>query len=138
MTLRRMTPHLTLAPSLARFVAMCIVSFVNASHRRGNRLADGYLHRVGKRAAWMIALPIIVGLVGIPPASATIAVQPRTDTWGTNGRVWALARSGSTIYLGGAFTQALGPGGQSVPRVNLEAIEQHTGKPGASFATNPN
>ncbi|MGH3075265.1 MAG: hypothetical protein ACRDQC_10075, partial [Gaiellales bacterium] len=50
-------------------------------------------------------------LVWAPSAFATIATTP-DSTWQTNGRVIAIAVSGSTVYLGGTFT----------------AVEDHTGQ----------
>jgi len=65
-----------------------------------------------------------------PPARASIASMPDAATWGTNGTVHALARSGNTLYLGGAFTAIVSPdGSQSMPRNGLAAIDASTGEP---------
>ncbi len=71
----------------------------------------GFRRRVGHRLAARRCLGIGMGLLlagALPPAAqAALSSVPDND-WVTNGPVDALARSGSTIYLGGAFTE-VGP-----------------------------
>ena len=78
-----------------------------------------------------------VGLwTGAGPATATSAqVRFTADalpTWQTNGIVWALAHSGSTVFAGGTFSQIRPPqGGSGAARdaVNFAAFDAATGAP---------
>src|SRR6266516_3408921 len=65
-----------------------------------------------------LALPLVAkALVGQAPQGA---VQP-------DGRVSAIAVSGTTIYLGGQFTHVTTVGGSSQPRAHLAAVDATTG-----------
>src|SRR6266700_4451919 len=64
-----------------------------------------------------LALPLVAkALVGQAPQGA----QP-------DGRVSAIAISGTTIYLGGQFTHVTTVGGSSQPRAHLAAVDATTG-----------
>ena len=81
---------------------------------------------MSRMAPMRIALGVALATVGFPirPAFAQ-AVDP--SLWVANGPVYAVARSGNTLYLGGNFTQ-LGPAsGAGVP------IDAATGAPAAGF-----
>jgi hypothetical protein len=55
----------------------------------------------------------------------------------TNGKVYALAQNGDTLYIGGAFTRLLPPSGSSASPIavsNLAAISVSTGEPIAGWA----
>jgi hypothetical protein len=56
------------------------------------------------------------------PAEATIDHDARS-TWGANGPVFAVARVGNRIFLGGSFTKLVNPvTGETRPRRNLAAL----------------
>ncbi len=65
-------------------------------------------------------------LVWAPSAFATIATTP-DSTWQTNGRVIAIAVSGSTVYLGGTFTEVEDHTGQTAVRNHIAAFNVSTG-----------
>jgi outer membrane protein assembly factor BamB len=74
------------------------------------------------------------------PAQAALASKPQ-PTWQANGTVYAIVRSGGTIYLGGAFTQVMSHDGQIVARDHLAAFDAQTGEvtawnPGADNTVN--
>ena len=81
---------------------------------------------------------VALSLVGLVPASGLIATTTANTYWGVNGRVNAIVQTADTLYLGGSFTQATSPdGSQTLPRVNLVALDAATGSP-RSWAPNPN
>jgi hypothetical protein len=59
------------------------------------------------------------------PVRAAFAQSVDQNLWVTNGPVYATARSGNTLYIGGGFTQIGSPTGAGVP------IEATTGGPTA-------
>ena len=61
------------------------------------------------------------------PAEAALSSTP-DPTWQANATVYAIVRSGGTIYLGGAFTQVMGHDGQVVDRTHLAAFDAQTGE----------
>lgn len=71
-------------------------------------------------------------------AWATPAPSPDPGTWGTDGRVWSIVRLGNTVYIGGAFANAVAPDGSTTPRSNLMAIDATTGQLVDSFDPEPN
>ncbi len=84
-------------------------------------------------------------VLGIGPAEA-VEVQSKSEAVaGFSGkldsdfnnfgaRVWALERIGDRIYVGGKFTSTVsGPGGTTINRVALVALDANTGKLVASF-----
>ncbi len=71
--------------------------------------------RTRSRAGASLLLPggaLLFLALGTTPA-ATQAVDP--NLWGTDGTVTAIARSGNTVYIGGAFTQVGASSGYGVP-----------------------
>ncbi len=71
-----------------------------------------------------------LGLGALLPATAYAAPVEDTVTpaWGVNGTVLATTIVGDTVVVGGTFTQAVSPAGNSVPRVNLAAFSLSTGE----------
>ena len=62
------------------------------------------------------------------PASASPPAKPVSGTWGASGAVKAQVIVGSTLYLGGTFSNMIAPDGTTlVPRKNLAAIDLVTG-----------
>ena len=55
---------------------------------------------------WVIACLLLVPVFLTQPAMA--AQEPNVGLWGTDGTITAIARSGRTLYIGGAFT-SVGP-----------------------------
>jgi hypothetical protein len=66
-------------------------------------------------------------LVGAQNASAGISSTPDPNTWVSNAPVFATAHSGTTTYIGGAFTYLAPAAGQGVP------IDSATGVPVAGY-----
>jgi hypothetical protein len=75
------------------------------------------------------------------PAGAVNVAQDRVVSanpadwvpWATNGRVYALAAIGSTMYVGGTFTQAQEPNASTFPRPYLFAFDMSTGAISKTF-----
>ena len=74
-------------------------------------------------------------LIGLVPTAASAALPVAPDlTWGTNGKVNAILRVGTTVYLGGDFTALQDTVTDvTVPRASIGAIDAITGEP-TSFA----
>src|SRR5919202_402168 len=89
------------------------------------------LRRSRRGVTGLVLLAVVAAtLVAAPAANASIATTPDPATWGTNGTVFAVVRSGSTLYLGGTFTAVVSPdGSQTQPRSGLAAIDLATGQP---------
>ena len=63
------------------------------------------------------------------PASAAYQQRAR-NAWVPNGTVYAMAKAGSTVYLGGDFTWLTNPAtGATVARARLAAVDATTGAP---------
>ena len=93
------------------------------------------------RRSWhvTVAVAIMWALVaGAVPAWAATADAP-TPTWQTNGRVLAIADSGTTVYLAGTFTSVRPPGNPlgvgEVTRNRAAAFDTATG---GLLSWNPN
>jgi uncharacterized repeat protein (TIGR01451 family) len=84
-----------------------------------------------RAAATGISLLVLATmLVAAPPAGAVLPITP-DDTWGADGRVLAVLRSGGTLYLGGEFTALVPDEGTGVMRNHLGALDAATGQPSA-------
>lgn len=63
-----------------------------------------------------------------PSANATPPATPALQTWGATGAVRAEVIIGTTLYIGGSFTNVVSPdGATTVPRRHLAAIDLTTG-----------
>jgi hypothetical protein len=81
-----------------------------------------------------LALSVGLGVLIVPVPASALPSETPDDTWHVNGPVWAIVKAGSTIFLGGQFSQLrekpLGVGGGKVKKVrNLAAINANTGGP---------
>lgn len=78
-------------------------------------------------AALLVSVAMMVGGGFASPASADYS-QNATASWVPNGTVYAIAVSGSRVYLGGAFTSLTNPAtGETVARSRLAAVDAATG-----------
>jgi hypothetical protein len=90
----------------------------------------------------VLALSLMLGIVSVPTPAQALPAETPDDTWQTNGPVWALAKLGDTIFLGGDFTELreepLGGGPGDVIAVhNFAALDATTGAPTPLMWTNP-
>jgi IPT/TIG domain len=76
------------------------------------------------RLATLFALVASIVIAAEPAYALTEYPDP---TWRTNGKAKAMVEHGGRLYLGGTFTVAKGPGGQSAAVENLAAFDVDTG-----------
>ena len=83
----------------------------------------------GSLCRWLLAACLVAGLVALSPAAAHGAVvsQVPQSSWRVDGIVRATAVVGDTVFVGGTFTRATSPSGQTAPRSNLAAFSLSTG-----------
>jgi hypothetical protein len=78
-----------------------------------------------------VAAAVGSGVTGVAQAAPTTVQSHPVATWQTNGRVNAIAVSGTTVYLGGQFTSMRPPGAPlgtgEVPRNHVAAVSLTTG-----------
>lgn len=86
--------------------------------------------RLGKRSLPVVALACVIVLTVVAAAWAAVQAHP-VPTWQTNGRVYAIAVEGTTVYIGGQFTSVRPAGDPSgtgeVTRNHVAAISLTTG-----------
>jgi hypothetical protein len=69
----------------------------------------------------------LLALAASPVASAALSNTP-DSTWGFDGRVTAIASDGAGhLFVGGAFTHAISPTGQTVVRNHVAELNESTG-----------
>lgn len=72
---------------------------------------------------------LLVLIAGAPTATAALPRSRPDATWMVDGTVYAIARSGSNIWVGGTFTQVLDEAGVPVRSVdNLAVFDTATGR----------
>ena len=77
----------------------------------------------------LVAAALGLALAGASQAGAALPLTP-DPTWGTNGKVDVVLRVGSTIYLGGTFTELDDTGSTATtPASNLAGIDATTDQP---------
>jgi hypothetical protein len=91
--------------------------------------------RVKKARLW----GLVAGLVGAaalmaPTSALALSVTP-DNTWGTSGKVYALAHTGNTMFVGGTFKKLFSQDGtQKFSKLqNLAAVDMTTGLPIETF-----
>ena len=76
----------------------------------------------------LLSAPLLL-VAGLGPAQAAPIVGDTPQAaWRVNGRVYATQIIGNTVVLGGQFTTATSPSGESVARKNLAAFRLDTGE----------
>ena len=86
--------------------------------------------KVSRPLALIVAIAAAVAV-----AQPAYALSSAPDsTWGTNGKVYALAQYGNTLFVGGKFKKAVSPSGQKNTVANLAAFDMTTGVHIPSFA----
>lgn len=71
---------------------------------------------------------LVVSGLSVAPAHAEVTVSSTPDqSWRVNGRVYATVVVGDTVFVGGQFTTATSPGGQTAGRRNIAAFSMDTG-----------
>jgi hypothetical protein len=73
-------------------------------------------------------LAVVALLLQVLPAGA-LSGAADAGTWGFNGRVSAILRSGGTVYVGGEFTQIISPTGATQVANHLAAFDASTLQP---------
>lgn len=98
--------------------------------RQDNERPTRWRVRARRAALGAALIPAVAAAVLIAPSPALAAVPyndvPQTG-WRVNGPTYAVRVVGSRVYVGGAFTQATGPGGVTRPRANMAAFDLATG-----------
>lgn len=82
------------------------------------------------KKALVLAIGAALLLVGMPvaPAAADVFVPSVPDpSWRVNGTAYAVLTVGDRVYVGGSFSTATSPSGQTAPRANLAAFSVDTG-----------
>jgi hypothetical protein len=74
------------------------------------------------------SLAVVALLLQILPAGA-LSGAADAGTWGFNGRVSAILRSGGTVYVGGEFTQIISPNGATQAANHVAAFDASTLQP---------
>lgn len=80
--------------------------------------------------AMAVAGPLMLPGSFAEPAAAEVVVGDTPEpSWRVNGRVYAVKVVGDTVFVGGEFDTATGPGGapEEVERLNLAAFDVNTG-----------
>ncbi len=98
-----------------------------ARHTRNGTFSLGVSRNIAVISA--VLFGVLGALIVAPSAAqALIPTTPDSLLWGVNGRVRAIAATPTAIYVGGDFSAAVGPQGQSVPRTDLAAFDPQTGE----------
>jgi hypothetical protein len=90
----------------------------------------------------LLVLLLILATLAVPETAWALPSELPDQTWQVNGPVWALAKNGSRIFLGGDFTQLRerpiqSGGGEVIPVHNFAALDAATGAPIPLMRTNP-
>jgi PKD repeat protein len=92
-----------------------------------------------KSSGALIGLVTALVVVASPAFAVTTVSNTPAASWRLNGRVYASVIVGNEIILGGEFTQATSPDGQTVvPRAHLAAFQLSTGNLITTFQADAN
>lgn len=92
----------------------------------------------GRLVAVAAATAVALGLA-TPPAQGAVAVNDVPErAWTVNGTVNVTTIAGDTLYVGGSFSAAVSPSGQSVTRRNVAAFSLSTGELVAGWRADTN
>ena len=83
--------------------------------------------RNAKSLVASIAAVVALLLPAVPAGALSSAAD--SGTWGFNGRVSAILRSGGTVYVGGEFTQIISPNGATQAANHVAAFDALTLQP---------
>lgn len=75
----------------------------------------------------VVGAMVLLGAGLWAPAQAATVSETPTRSWGVNGRVYAVKIVGGTVFVGGTFSAAVSPSGQTVARRNLAAFRLDDG-----------
>jgi hypothetical protein len=89
--------------------------------------------RVKRRVRRGVAVAVVslAALAAMPASAFALSSAPDTGTWGTTGKVYALAKNGNTLFVGGTFKKMISQDGtQKFSKMkNLAAVDMTTGLP---------
>ncbi|MBA3432223.1 MAG: hypothetical protein H0U16_12185, partial [Actinobacteria bacterium] len=80
-----------------------------------------------------VALVAVLSLLTAGSAVAAYSNTADAGTWGANGRVRAIARSGNRVYIGGDFTAVRSPSGSLRTAIRIAALNATTGAVDTGF-----
>ena len=80
-----------------------------------------------------VVMAMTAGLLALAQPAFALSSAPDL-TWGTNGKSYALAQWGNTLFVGGKFKKAVSTSGTKVTVANLSAFDKTTGAYIPSFA----
>jgi len=86
----------------------------------------------------VLAAVLALTTAAVAPAEAAVPVGAPSLSGGVDGEVYATLVVGSTVYVGGSFSQAQTRAGASVTRTNLAAFDVNTGALVGSWVANVN
>lgn len=87
----------------------------------------GRVARLSLAAVLGSCLTVVTQMTGVAASAAAIVGDTPEASWQVNGRVYATEIVGNTVFVGGNFSSAISPSGQSVARRNLAAFSMSTG-----------
>jgi hypothetical protein len=79
-----------------------------------------------------VVMAVTAGLLALAQPAFALSSAP-DRTWGTNGKSYALAQWGNTLFVGGKFKKAVSPSGTKITVANLSAFDMTTGAYISSF-----
>jgi hypothetical protein len=81
---------------------------------------------IGRIVRFGVVIALTAAFAAVAQPAFALSSSP-DSTWGTNGKEYALAQFGNTLFVGGAFTKAVSPSGQKVTASNVAAFNITTG-----------
>ena len=103
----------------------------------GVQFVLGYRSRRSAVLAFLVALMLVACAQPAAYASAVSTVPQRT--WGTDGRVFSLAKAGQSVFVTGNFSHLVNPAtGATLVAGNVAALDATTGQPVSTFSVGTN